>query len=177
MARPTEVAIHYRRPPDRIEVFRQHLLYDADDVKVTFHTSMTGPVVRIDEFVALEEGSDVVWFTFPGRWHDVGRFHDASGAFTGLYANILTPPEITDHRWETTDLFLDVWAPAEGTPELLDRNEFEHAVTAGWIDDATRLRALEEADHIMAGLEAGSWPPAIVQEWTRTRAHEVLRAG
>ena len=60
--------------------------------------------------VALERGSDAVWFTFPGLWHDIGRFHRSDGTFTGIYANILTPPLIQpDGVWHTTDLFLDLW--------------------------------------------------------------------
>ena len=42
----------------------------------------------------LEPGAPVVWFTFPGRAHDIGRFHAAGGTFTGYYANVLTPVEL-----------------------------------------------------------------------------------
>ncbi len=52
----------------------------------------------------LEPGSPVVWFTFPGRHHDIGRFHTPDGRFTGYYANILTTVE------------LDAAPPAPGTP-------------------------------------------------------------
>ncbi|NIP82533.1 MAG: DUF402 domain-containing protein, partial [Gemmatimonadetes bacterium] len=71
--------------------------------------------------VVLDTGAPAVWFTFPGAWHDIGRFHTRSGTYTGAYANILTPVQFLDERtWETTDLFLDVFVGLDGTVHLLD---------------------------------------------------------
>src|SRR5687768_16840680 len=82
------VQIHYRRPPDRITVFDQACVYDGGDVIVTL--AMRSAISRamvIGGRVALEPDAPVVWFTFPGLRHDIGRFHTADGTFTGLYAN------------------------------------------------------------------------------------------
>lgn len=169
------VKIHYLRPPEREEVFRQQLVHEDVGVKVTFARSMAlATPLEIDGRIALESGSDVVWFTFPGRWHDIGRFHTAEGVFTGLYANILTPPVFEPgHVWRTTDLFLDLWLPPDGTIRLLDRDEFEEAAAAGWIDGDARRRALEEVERVVAAVVAGSWPPPVVEAWTLERAREV----
>jgi predicted RNA-binding protein associated with RNAse of E/G family len=113
----------------------------------------------------------VVWFTFPGVWHDIGRFHRANGRFTGIYANVLTPPTFEPGDvWHTTDLFLDVWIPAGGEPQVLDRDELQNAVAAGWVDEATGLRATAEVDHILAEAASGRWPPPVVDTWTLERA-------
>ena len=123
-----------------------------------------------------EDGAAIVWFTFPGLWHDVGRFHRADGTFTGCYANVLTPVEIEPgHRWRTTDLFLDVWLDDRG-PRVLDEDEMEDALERGWIDPATAGRARAEAEGLRAAAEAGSWPPAVVLEWTLERALERMEA-
>ncbi len=166
------MAIHYLRPPDRMQVFRQWLVHDAPDVKVTFSTGLEVPEPMVVEgVVALEDGSDVVWFTFPDAWHDIGRFHDASGRFTGVYANVLTPVDIRPgHEWHTTDLFLDVWIPAGGAPAILDRDELDEALARGWVDGATAERALEEASRLVALEGRGAWPPEVVEAWTRERA-------
>lgn len=89
----SRVDIHYRRLPDDVQVFTQDLVLDRSDVKVTLARNLAfdSPVVIRDQ-IALEPGSDAVWFTFPGRWHDIGRFHRKDDTFTGIYANILTPP-------------------------------------------------------------------------------------
>lgn len=169
------VRIRYRRPPDGLQIFEQALVLDGDDVKVTFAESIPHePPMRIDGDVVLERGSDVVWFTFPGAWHDIGRFHRADGSFTGIYANLLTPARMNGTEWETTDLFLDVWIGPDGSVRLLDEDEFDRAVENAWIDAATARRAREEAHALLAAAGRGSWPPPIVHEWTRERCREVL---
>ena len=170
------VHIHYLRPPDRLRIFVQELILDEPDVKVTLARSMEmKESLRIDREVVLESGSDAVWFTFPGAWHDIGLFHRADGTFTGTYANILTPCVFhPDGRWDTTDLFLDLWIPASGsrgdTIRLLDEDELESAVRRNWVEAATARRAKEEADRLIGEARAGRWPPRVVDEWPLTRA-------
>lgn len=171
--------IHYLRPPDRLRIHEQWLVHDAPDVKVTLATDLAlDAPVAVDGQPILEAGSDVVWFTFPGAWHDIGRFHDARGKFTGVYANVLTPVEIGEgHVWHTTDLFLDVWIPAGGEPAILDRDELDEAQERGWVDAATADRAEEEAETLTVWARQGSWPPGVVAAWTRERARAALEGG
>ena len=170
------MTIHYLRPPGREQVFRQHLLHDEGAVLVTFARRLVlAEPLTIDGRLALESGSDVVWFTFPGAWHDIGLFHAADGRPTGLYANILTPPVLLPgHVWRTTDLFLDVWVPAGGDATVLDRDQFDEAVAKGWIDRPTGEAALEELDRILGAWERGAWPPNVVGAWSRERALRAL---
>jgi uncharacterized protein len=175
--RPT-VEIEYHRPPDRTTVFRQQVVHRTAECVVTLmeRTPLKAPV-RIGDRVILEPDAPAVWFTFPGVWHDIGRFHTAAGEFTGLYANVITPVEFRSPlSWRTTDLFLDVWldaaAPvAGGEPEieLLDEDELEEAIRSGWLDEDTALRARREALHIADRARAGEWPPRIVLEWSLQR--------
>ena len=169
------VRIHYRRPPAGLQVFEQHLVHDGDDVKVTLAEKLPYvPPIRIEGQVVLELGSDAVWFTFPGRWHDIGRFHRADGTFTGLYANILTPPVLRGNDWDTTDLFLDIWIPPAGGATLLDEDELDEAVGKEQIDDVTAARARAEARALLRAAAEGTWPPSAVHEWTLDRCRAVL---
>lgn len=170
------VRIEYRRPPDRVDVFRQRLLAARPGALVTFqeHTPLQG-AVRARGRIILEDGAPVVWFTFPGRWHDVGRFHRSDGTFTGYYANVLTPVEIDGDTWRTMDLFLDVFVPAWAAPPcVLDEHELEHAVRSGWLDAAMAARARDEAASLLRQTRAGSWPTGVVLEWTLERARDAL---
>ena len=173
---PSFVRIDYLRPPDRREVFVQRVLLDSPEVKVTLAQDVPfDPPIRILGEVALEKGSDAVWFTFPGLWHDVGRFHLADDSFTGIYANILTPPVIgPDGNWETTDLFLDVWLDSSGGLFVLDEDQLEEAEAAEWITGTLARRARQEVEWIRAEHEAGRWPPPVVGEWTLERARQSL---
>ncbi len=171
---PATVRIDYLRPPDRREVFVQRLLLDTPEVKITLAESVPfDPPILIHDEIALEAGSDAVWFTFPGKWHDVGRFHRADGGFTGIYANILTPPRfLPGGVWVTTDLFLDVWIDAEGAFSILDEDQLQEAEAMGWVEESQAKRAREEARWIEAEYRAGRWPPPIVEEWTLDRARQ-----
>ena len=171
------VRIHYRRLPDREQLFRQIVVDDAGEYVVTLLSAarLSRPVT-VDGRVVLEPGAPIVWFTYRGLWHDIGRFHRADGTFTGIYANVLTPVEMEGARWETTDLCLDVWQGADGRVEVLDEEELREAERQGWGDDETSLRARDEAARLAREARAGEWPPAHVHAWTLERAREAVRA-
>jgi predicted RNA-binding protein associated with RNAse of E/G family len=179
--RPTPtVHIHYLRPPSRLTVFRQVRVHETPGAIITLAEDLVfDPPLVIDGAVALETGSSAVWFTFPGAWHDIGRFYRRDGTFTGLYANLITPCIFeTAIDWSTTDLFLDLWIPAGGNPRnphLLDRDEFDRAVSAGHLTPRHANAALEEAESLRSRAASGAWPPTLVTEWTLERARDEVR--
>lgn len=166
----TEVSIHYARLPDRAETFRQRLVEDAGEYVVTY---LPGAAIRapleVGGRTVLEPGAPIVWFTYPGRWYDIGRFHLLDGSFTGYYANILTPVEMDGLSWRTTDLCLDLWLGADGRIEVLDEREFAEAVEAGWMDTSTATAARETVETLALLADQGSWPPDHAREWTVER--------
>ena len=173
------VNVRYRRLGRPTETYRQQVLESGPRGIVTFQprTPIDAPLTVADTTI-LEPGSPVIWFTFPRAWHDIGLFHLADGTFTGLYANVLTPVEFaSEHCWETTDLCLDVWVPRHGAAGLLDEAELADAEAAGLVASEVAARAREEANVLMEGLAAASWPPALVGEWSLARAREASRAG
>lgn len=176
MTEPERVQIHYLRPPDRHSLFIQPLIHRDPTCIVTFmpHTPLARPV-RVNGETVLEDGSPVIWFTYPGRMHDVGSFHDARGRFTGWYANVLTPVHFhSPLEWETTDLFLDVWLGTDGAAVLLDRDELDAALASGVIDAAQARAAVAEAERLLAAAARGDFPPAEARAWPLHRVHAVL---
>lgn len=175
MAETRQVRIHYHRPPDRTELFVQTLVRRSDDCIITFMpaTPLARPV-RVGGAVVLEEGSPAIWFTWPGRMHDVGSFHDRQGRLTGYYANVLTPVHFhSPLEWETTDLFLDVWVDGRGGT-ILDEDELAAALDAGAIDAGLAAAARAEADRLLGAARAGAFPPREVRAWTLERVRSVL---
>jgi predicted RNA-binding protein associated with RNAse of E/G family len=169
------VTIRYRRLPDRERIFQQLLVRESREVTVTLLAAapIDQPVVAGGVEV-LEPGAPVVWFTYPGLWYDIGRFHLRDGTFTGLYANILTPVNMTGNQWDTTDLLLDVWKGGNGAVELLDEDEFEAAIRAGWMDGETAWRARSTAAALIRAARAGEWPPPHVHHWDLVQARSTL---
>lgn len=171
------ITLHYHRPPDRTDVFVQELLHASDDVFVTYlpATPLKRPVI-LNGRTVLENGSPAIWFTFPGKMYDIGRFHTAHGEFTGFYANILLPVEMTSaQEWRATDLFVDVWVGAGWPAIILDVDELDAAEANGWVDRITSVAARAEAERLVALHDSGNWPPAIVNEWTLERVSDTRR--
>ena len=173
---PPLVHIHYLRPPDREQIFTQYLISDEEGVKVTYARDLRfDPPIRIAGAVVLETGSEVIWFTFPGAWHDIGIFHRPDGSVTGTYANILTPCVFEEGGiWRTTDLFLDLWIGPEGHVVTLDEDELQYAEAKAWVDPDTARRAREEVNTLSAQAALGDWPPDIVGQWTLARARALI---
>jgi predicted RNA-binding protein associated with RNAse of E/G family len=173
------ITLDYRRLPDTLERFEQRLVAREDACVVTLlDAAPLARPVEVAGVAVLEPGAAVVWFTFPGAWHDAGRFHLRDGRFTGIYANVLTPVRgVAGTAWETTDLFLDVWLPARGgAPVLLDRDELAEAERRGWVEEPLATRARAEAGHLLEAAVAGRWPPPVVARWTLAAARDALRA-
>jgi predicted RNA-binding protein associated with RNAse of E/G family len=174
-APPGWVDIHYRRLTHAEAVYRQRVVHRGEDVVVTLLESATvDKPVMLDGRVMLAPGSPIVWFTYPGVWHDIGRFHTADGLFTGLYANVLTPVEMDGGIWRTTDLCLDVWLAADGGLSLLDEDDLLEAERDGRVDPEIAAKARAEAQRVLAAAAAGDWPPAHVHDWTLERARGAL---
>ncbi len=172
-----DVRIHYVRPPDREQHLVQRLVYEDTGVVISLLESaaIARPIVIGGE-VVVEPGAPLLWFTFPGAWFDVGRFHRRDGTFTGLYADILEPlVPVAPREWRAVDLFLDLWLDARGgAPVLLDEDELDEALELGWITPETGAAARREAERLLALAATGAWPPAVVREWTLARALRAL---
>ncbi len=166
----------YRRPGKPTTVYEQWLVLDRPDVKVTLQDHYLGPPLHVGQEIVLETGAPIVWFLFPGKWHDIGRFHLADGTFTGWYTNLATPLEMTPREWSAGDLFLDLWTPASGPSVWLDEDEFEAACRTRRLDPATRRRVLNERALIELEVAAGDWPPAITRDIDLAQAQR-LRHG
>lgn len=162
----SRIAIDYLRPPTRWTRYVQRVL--AADARriVTIQeaTPLERPLV-VHGRVVLEPGSPALWFTYPGRWYDVGRFFLRDGTPTGVYANAITPVEPTPDGWRTVDLFLDLWVGDDATIALLDEEEFAAAQAAGWISPEAARRAERTLRRLAAWARAGRWPPREVRAW------------
>lgn len=170
---PLAVEIHYLRLPDRSTVYRQKLIYEDLQVKVTLarYGNLDSPPLVIDGDVVLDGGAKAVWFTFPGAWHDIGIFHRLNGRPTGIYANVITPCTFAAGGvWATTDLFLDLWIPGEElgggiSIRLLDEDELTRSEGRGEIPGRWAQRARSEAQSLIQRFGEGRWPPPIVTRW------------
>src|SRR3954471_9296165 len=122
------VTLEYLRSGNANVLYRERLLTDRPDMKILLAEPDASRDIRVDGSLILQAGAPILWFVFPGAWHDIGRFHLADGSFTGWYTNLCTPILMKSGRWSTTDLFLDHWQPANGDGRWVDEDEFAAAV-------------------------------------------------
>ncbi len=170
------VSFRYRRPGKGTIVYRELLVLDRPDVKVLLLERHEGPAVRIGGDVVLDVGAPIVWYVFPDRWYDVGRFHRATGVVTGWYTNFSTPVRIGEDGWSATDLFLDHWLPPSGAPRWLDEAELAEAVRSGLIDRATERRLANERAMLDLQVGRGEWPPPIARDVGLEQVHALREA-
>lgn len=149
----------YRRSPSDVTRYRQELLLDGESCKITLqHGGAVGPEPAA--------GAALLWFTFPGRAHEVAAVYEPDGRLRGYYTNIVLPPDLgASGVWHITDAFLDVWQPRRGGVRVLDRTELGEAERAGWIEAADAREACAEAGRLLEAARKRKWPPRAVRRW------------
>jgi len=171
---PHLIHYSYTRPGKDTAIYDHRLVIDEPELKVLLMEEYRGNPLVIDGNVVAEPGAALLWFVFPGVWHDIGRFHLADDTFTGWYTNLCTPVEIEQNTWASTDLFLDHWMTPNGFQSWLDEDELADAVRADLLDDATQSRIAGERSRIQAHLDVGAWPPPIAVELDLQAARGLL---
>lgn len=168
------IRFEYHRPGKPIGLFVHWLVLDRPDVKVLLCEEYDGPDLEVGDTIMHASGAAMVWYVFPEKWHDIGRFHLRDGTLTGWYTNIIKPVEIRGDVWTGHDLFLDLWQPVAGKPAWLDEDELDHASRLNVIDTITRKRIDNERVIIDLQLQTGTWPPPVVRDIDLAQAR-VLR--
>lgn len=167
----TEILLDYERPGKSRLTYRERLLADLPGCKVLSMNFTGKSDLVVNGQTILQPGSPMVWFIFPGKWYDIGRFYLTDHTFSGLYTNICTPVLMQGSRWSTTDLFLDLWIPAnDGAAMWLDQDEFEDARTSGVLSGDLADAALRTRNEINDLHSKTEWPPELVSRWKDTPA-------
>jgi predicted RNA-binding protein associated with RNAse of E/G family len=171
---PRLIHYSYTRPGKNTAVYDHWLVVDRPELKVLLMEAYAGDPLVIDGKIVAEPGAALLWFVFPGVWHDIGRFHLADDTFTGWYTNLCTPVEIHKNTWASTDLFLDHWMTPNGYQSWLDEDELADAVRAELLDESTRSQIAGERSRIQTHLDLGAWPPPIAVELDLQAARGLL---
>lgn len=98
----------------------------------------------------FETGDRFTEYYYTDRWFDIQEVVSVNGRRKGWYCDIAEPAVIENNQILLVDLELDVWVRAEGTPFLLDEDEFE----ASALSDAQRIAARRGVQALLEMLEA-----------------------
>ena len=171
---PRPIRYKYGRPGKSVETYEHQLIVDEPELKIMLMEDYGGEPIRINRETVVDPGASLLWYVFPGAWHDVGRFHLADDTFTGWYTNLCTPVEMEGDTWSSTDLFLDHWMTPEGKHTWLDEDELAGAIAAGHVSGEWRTAIEKERALIQSNLTVGAWPPPIALEFGLDEARALL---
>jgi len=163
------VTLRYRRPPDRLTTIETRLLEETSDLVIMQHTIRTSKPLEVNGSTVLDDGYGAVWFIYRGEHHDIGVITDPTGDLTGYYCDAILPMISRNGIYEITDLFLDLWISPDGQTIVLDEDEFDDAISKGWITDAEARIAREEVDRMVLGVREGTFPPDRVRDYVLRR--------
>ncbi|HSX28432.1 MAG TPA: DUF402 domain-containing protein [Candidatus Saccharimonadales bacterium] len=96
------------------------------------------------DVVIAEPGYKWVTKWETGKPYIINKFHNASGQLVGVYCDVARPIRLTKDGFEFDDLYLDVWQIPGKDPIILDEDELEAALEAGYIsaDEAAEARRI-----------------------------------
>ncbi len=157
------VTVKFTRPGKGTTTYKERLVLDDPQVKVLLLDRYHHPAVLHDDQEILGENAPIVWFVFPGRWHEIGRFHSREESFTGWYTNLCTPFVTNGSEWHTTDLFLDFWQPHSDRGVWLDEEELREAIHDGRVSAEMDSQLKQEKRMITEAHATGDWPPHIAR--------------
>jgi hypothetical protein len=108
------------------------------------------------------QGHGVLMLQRPGEAHAIWVFWEGPGReFAGWYVNFQEPFRRTDGGYDTQDLELDIWIPADGPWEWKDADVLDERIREGRYTPEQVAATWTEGHRVAAELDAGRrwWDP------------------
>ena len=160
------ITLTYKRLPDRINYYKQQLLYADDDVIVTTQKIKPSTEIVQNGKTVLGDNFTAIWFVFSGRWYDIGKIYNLNNEWTGYFCDIIKPVNRSSNNFEIVDLFLDLWVSPDGSYEVQDEDEFETALSEGTITPKLAIKARNALNALIDDVTSGNFPPEFVKNYT-----------
>ncbi|MFB6266056.1 MAG: DUF402 domain-containing protein [Halodesulfurarchaeum sp.] len=106
--------------------------------------------------VDREPGDEAISRFAEGRWWYPTVYRSEAGEVKGTYVNISTPVELFPETVRYVDLHVDVIKDADGTVEIVDREELTGAVDEGLVPESAAEQALDVAEKVATAFEDDS---------------------
>ena len=158
------VLVRVIRPHGETCDHEQELVEDRGDLIITKFDFLNHRLVVHDQLV-IADGYHALLFEFFHPPLEIIAVTDEDRILTGYYCNVNTEPSRIDGGYEVVDLYLDVFVLPDMRYEILDGDEFQEAIEKGWITEEHVSLARETVARIIKDIEAGRFPPRIVQEF------------
>ncbi|MEM1851789.1 MAG: DUF402 domain-containing protein, partial [Acidilobaceae archaeon] len=124
--------------------------YEIDESKIEMKLSRIFTKPGVLDGLGLEKrpGDYSITRVSLNEWHIVHEYYKADGKLLGVYANVNSPPELSNKGIKYVDFYVDVVKRAGEEPKIIDKEALEEAYTKGLITQAIYERVLEEAEKL-----------------------------
>ncbi len=117
----------------------------ADKREMFLHRALSGG--RYDGLgLIIEKGDYGITRAREGDWIVEHSYYSAEGDLKGKYWNINTPVEFYPDKIRYIDLHVDVVLREGERPEIIDRDQLEHLVDEGYVNEELARKALRIAE-------------------------------
>lgn len=106
-------------------------------------------------YARFEPGDRFTEYYYTDRWFNIFDIATANGQRKGWYCNVAQPASISNDYIEQVDLLLDVWVDPNGTPLVLDEDEFEADTS---LSDEQRTGAQQGLQNLLQMIAAQAEP-------------------
>ena len=106
-------------------------------------------------YTTFEPGDQFTEYYYTDHWFNIFDISASNGARKGWYCNVAEPAKIYDDHIEQIDLLLDVWVNPDGTPLILDEDEFDADTT---LTEQQRKGARQGLQHLLELIAERSKP-------------------
>jgi predicted RNA-binding protein associated with RNAse of E/G family len=165
---PRPVTVVYRRLPNDVRELPGILRRESRSRLVVEMVLKVSSPRRMFGKTVVDTGFTAIWFVYRDRWYDIAKFYDQAGRFTGYYCDILKPQRklllSRDRTTTLTDLFLDLWITPSGKYVILDEDEFQNAVTQGYISKTLANEARKHLNFLIRQVKRGRFPSKSVKQ-------------
>jgi hypothetical protein len=173
----TEIQIEYIRPGKGTSLFTEDLV-SVDTLCLRTYKVLPPDVVTslaesliAGELIAPHQKACSIGKTyFFHEYFDLLEFYDENGDLLGYYSDICTPLVKTDRGYTMTDWFLDLWLHPDGRLVELDLDEFEQAVSSGWLTDPEIATARRTFARLIAEVQEGIYPHSYLRREGRRQS-------
>jgi protein associated with RNAse G/E len=102
-------------------------------------------------------------YLFFDRYFSIMEIRSTTGNILGYYVDIATPVRKDVDEYYLEDLILDLWIFPDRTYLVLDEEEWEQAVSAGWIAEDIQRTVLRTLKRIKREIKGGRFPQAYIE--------------
>lgn len=164
------ITVQYIRPGKETSFYNEDLLAENDEYLKTFKrlpdeiAKMLTQSLRDNGFIAQEQYcACVTKIYFFHEYFNLLQFQNEREEILGYYSDIGTPLSRTEHGFQMTDWFLDIWLSPEGTLFELDLDEFEEALTKNLMSTTEAEIARSTFRRLIDEVKQGIYPNAYLK--------------